>query len=366
MINLLIMDDEEIIVDGLYYLLKEKEKCKDMVIYKAYYADEGLDIILNHSIDIVLSDISMPGMSGLELFQVVNSRKLNVKFIFLTAYDNFDYIQTAFRSGGFDYILKTEPDETITMAINRVVDKIKQEREESHSVLEKYPKEVKQQPKVSRLCEMLKSLEAVKIMLDNVDLEQLHQYFEDIFNVLQDTKAFSKGMVEKAFYKISLMFSNYLNDNKLTSKLSQEFTLDKLANISHFESLDHLKAYYYELSQRIINCMDTKDVETNHMIEYVNQYIREHINEDISVNRISELVYLNPSYFSRLYKQSTGVTVTNYIAEVKLECAKKMLKDSNMKINQIAEKLGFDSVSYFIRFFKKYMKYSPQDYRNRR
>lgn len=366
MTNLLIMDDEEIIVDGLYHLLKYKEKYMALTLYKAYYADEGLDIILNHSIDIVLSDISMPGMSGLELFQAVNSRKLNVKFIFLTAYDNFDYIQTAFRSGGFDYILKTEPDEIIIAAIDRVIERIKQEREGKHSVLERYPDEVKQHSKASQLYEMLKSLEAVRIMLNSADLDQFHQYFDDIFILLQNYEAFSKGAVEKAFYDISLMFSNYLKDHKLTSKLNQDNSLDRLANVNHFESLDQLKTYYYELGKKIIACAERQDIETNHMIEYVNQYIREHINEDISVNRIAELVYLNPSYFSRLYKQNTGVTVTNFIAEVKLECAKQMLTDSNMKINQIAEKLGFDSVSYFIRFFKKYMKYSPQDYRNRR
>jgi two-component system response regulator YesN len=366
MINLLIMDDEEIIVDGLYYLLKHKKEYGDLAIYKAYYADEGLEIILNHSIDIVLSDISMPGMSGLELFQVVNRSKLNVKFIFLTAYDNFDYIQTAFRSGGFDYILKTEPDETIIAAIDRVVDRIKQEREVKHSVLEGYPDDVKQQAKALRLCEMLKSLEAVRVMLDSADLDQFHRYFDDIFKILQDNEALSKSMVEKAFYDISLMFGNYSKDNKLTSKLKQDDCLGKLTNVNHFETMDQLKAYYYELGQKIIDCAVRQDIETNHTIEYVNQYIREHINEDISVNRISELVYLNPSYFSRLYKQSTGVTVTNYIAEVKLEYAKHMLTDSNMKINQIAERLGFDSVSYFIRFFKKYMKYSPQDYRSRR
>ncbi len=252
MINLLIMDDEEIIVDGLFWLL-DKEKYRSLKIYKAYYADEGLDIIRNHAIDIVLSDISMPGMSGLELFDTVNRMKLNVKFIFLTAHDNFSYIQTALRSGGFDYILKTEPDEVITAAVDRVIDKIEQEREE----------------------------EASEILIDSDD----------------------DGLNTKAY---------------------------------------------------------------NHIIDYVNKYINEHINEDISVNRLSELVYLNPSYFSRLYKQSTGIPVTHYIAEVKLEYAKRMLKDSNMKINQIAEKLGFDSVSYFIRFFKKYMKYSPQDYRNKR
>lgn len=365
MINLLIMDDEEIIVDGLFCLLNE-QKYPEMMIYKAYDAAEGMDIIQNHSIDIVLSDISMPGMSGLDLLNAINRMALKVKFIFLTAYDNFDYIQTALRNGGFDYILKTEPDEIITAAVKRVVDKVRQEREEKRSVINMYPEDAGQNTKDSQLYEKLKSLEAVSIMLANADLDQFHQYFDEIFEILQDNKAISKRRLEKVFYDISFVFSNYLKENKLDSKLSQDFNLDKLANINYFDSLDKIKEYYYELGNRITDISKGEDIEANRITEYINKYIKEHINEDISVNRLSELVYLNPSYFSRLYKQSTGVTVTNYIAEVKLEYAKRLLKDSNMKINQIAEKLGFDSVSYFIRFFKKYMKYSPQDYRNKR
>lgn len=358
------MDDEEIIVDGLFHLLK-KTKNSELMIYKAYHSDEGLDIILHNSIDIVLSDICMPGMSGIDLLDIVNQKGIKVKFIFLTAYDNFDYIQTAIRNGGFDYILKTESDEKIIVAIDRLMEKIRSERQERHSVLDLYPDSVEQQPKALKLYDILKSLDAVHIMLDNSDYNQLYLYFDEIFEILQSNNAFSKKMVEKIFYNISFMFNNYLNENKLNSKLNQIFDLSKLININYFNSLEEIKAYYYELIEKIIDNLAQQNVEMNHVLDFVNKYINEHIDEDISVNRLAELVYLNPSYFSRFYKQNTGMTVTNYIAEIKLEKAKKMLKDSNLKINQIAQKLGFDSASYFIRFFKKYVKYSPQEYRDK-
>ena len=364
LISLLIMDDEEIIVDGLFHLLKNAKNF-ELTLFKAYHADEGLDIILHNTIDIVLSDICMPGMSGIELLEVVNQKGLKVKFIFLTAYDNFQYIQDAIRKGGFDYILKTESDERIIVAIDRVIEKIRYEDQERHSILELYPVNVEQHPKALLLYDKLKSLDAVHIMLDNSDQNQLHLYFNEIFEVLKCKHAFSQKMLEKIFYNISFMFNNYLNEKNLNIKLNEIFDLSKLININYFSSADEIKGYYFELIDKIIACLTLQKIEINHVVDFVNKYIKEHIDEDISVNRLAELVYLNPSYFSRFYKQITGITITNFIAEIKLDKAKKMLKDSNLKVNQIAEKLGFESSSYFIRFFKKYMRYSPQEYRDK-
>jgi len=68
---------------------------------------------------------------------------------------------------------------------------------------------------------------------------------------------------------------------------------------------------------------------------------------------------------SRLFKQITGTNLINYINEVRLNKAKEMLKNNKIKIHEIAASVGYESASYFTQFFKRALKISPQEYRDK-
>ena len=87
--------------------------------------------------------------------------------------------------------------------------------------------------------------------------------------------------------------------------------------------------------------------------------------EDISVEKLSELVYLSPGYFSYIFKKETGDTVSRFIRNYRMEQAKKLLSDTSMKIVQICKETGFSNVSYFIRSFKEKYKVTPKELRLR-
>jgi two-component system response regulator YesN len=83
----------------------------------------------------------------------------------------------------------------------------------------------------------------------------------------------------------------------------------------------------------------------------------------VSLVKLAELVYLNPAYLSRVYKQITGTNISDYIYNTRLSKAKKILRESNSKVQEIALAVGFESVAYFIRSFKKSTGMTPQEYR---
>jgi two-component system response regulator YesN len=87
------------------------------------------------------------------------------------------------------------------------------------------------------------------------------------------------------------------------------------------------------------------------------------LSEDLSLTKLGELVYLNPVYLSRLYKQTTGIGLSEYVTQVRLDKANVLLKETNMKIQDIAAAVGFESAAYFSRFFKKEMHVTPNEYR---
>lgn len=133
MYRLLIVDDEPIITDGLFDLFEDIKE-PEFDLYKAYSGSEALELMRKAKIDIVLSDICMPDINGLELQKEFNKQWPQCKVIFLTGFNDFNYIQDAIRNDSVDYILKTEGDEAILRAVNNAVSRIDKELRDSQYI----------------------------------------------------------------------------------------------------------------------------------------------------------------------------------------------------------------------------------------
>ncbi len=96
----------------------------------------------------------------------------------------------------------------------------------------------------------------------------------------------------------------------------------------------------------------------------VERYIVDHSHQELSIQTIADSVYLTPTYLCYLYKKATGKTINTFITEVKIEKAKHLLKDSTLRLSDIAEMLGYASQNYLTRIFTKTVGMSPTMYRN--
>ncbi|MDQ0877061.1 YesN/AraC family two-component response regulator [Paenibacillus sp. V4I3] len=98
-------------------------------------------------------------------------------------------------------------------------------------------------------------------------------------------------------------------------------------------------------------------------IEQVQQFIGLNLSRDISLTDAAALVHLNPSYLSQLFKQQTGGKFVDYVIEMRMEEAKKLLIKTSLRVSEIAERLGYGDISYFSSTFKKLTGCSPLEYR---
>ena len=87
--------------------------------------------------------------------------------------------------------------------------------------------------------------------------------------------------------------------------------------------------------------------------------------KDISLNDVAERVNLAPAYVSYIFKKETGQTLVKYITDIKMQKAKMLLEDMDMKIIQVARSLGYENQSYFNRLFKNYYGVTPGQYREK-
>ncbi|UJF32922.1 response regulator transcription factor [Paenibacillus hexagrammi] len=129
MIQLLIVDDEVHVVDRLSTTISWSSAGVEQV-HKAMSGQEALDLLEQISIDIVITDIQMPGMSGLQLISEIKRRYPKTRCILLSGYSDFNYAKEAILQGTEDYLLKPVTEEDLLAAVRRVREKLQLEWEE--------------------------------------------------------------------------------------------------------------------------------------------------------------------------------------------------------------------------------------------
>lgn len=97
--------------------------------------------------------------------------------------------------------------------------------------------------------------------------------------------------------------------------------------------------------------------------KFIEQYINEHYTEDITLQKLSELTYLNKYYIVHSFKKYKGLSPINYMIAKRIEEAQNLLTTTTMSLSKVAEALGFSSQSYFSQIFKKEVKVTPNQYR---
>ncbi|OUS76766.1 hypothetical protein B1748_09220 [Paenibacillus sp. MY03] len=197
--------------------------------------------------------------------------------------------------------------------------------------------------------------------------EQLEAEVRDLIemNVSRNVAYKYMGMLLVELMNTGIRYLNekQMNRQKLLS-LSEETALGgPLLNNELEERVGLLLDFY----MRIIDESEAGKIEnrkTEAVVASITQYIELHFAKDIYLETIADEIGLSAKYISRMFKESTGVTISDYINGFRMDKAKQLLVNTDMKITDIAEQVGINSRTTFLRVFKKHEGLSPTDYRN--
>ncbi len=143
------------------------------------------------------------------------------------------------------------------------------------------------------------------------------------------------------------------------SQLEYEFFI---RNVTTF---DEMKERLYSASKTLILSMKAeRESRSESRIEIAKAYMEQHYMEMLTLNQVAEHVELNPSYFSNLFKKETDVNFSEYLLNVRINMAKKLLLDPTIKVYEIGNMVGYEDAISFGRAFKKKIGMSPKEYRN--
>lgn len=249
--TILIVDDEPRSREGIKKALENWSSGQYQILISEN-ADSAIDIMKKQKVNILITDIRMPKITGITMLKTIKDQKHLPVVIVISAYSEFEYAQEALRLGVINYLLKPISKKKL---IEAVEDALKIDRDKERN---------------------------------------------DI---------------------ISRVVDNKLIDARVTDESVRE------------------------------------------PIQKALQYIDNHLKEELTQRDVAAHVYLNPSYFSVLFKEEIRLTFSEYITRRRIQHAKNLLISTKLSITDIAEESGYKTAKYFIKIFKELVGITPSGYR---
>ncbi|WP_169833011.1 PocR ligand-binding domain-containing protein [Geosporobacter ferrireducens] len=138
-----------------------------------------------------------------------------------------------------------------------------------------------------------------------------------------------------------------------------------IGQLSKIENIEDLSYWILKVLDRFMeNVFSLAHSKNAELIKTVLSYINKNYMNNITLEEVSGIVYLNPSYFSTIFKKETGVPFSTYLNKVRIQESKQLLKDINLSILDIALAVGFEDQSYYSKVFKKITGTTPKEYRD--
>jgi two-component system, response regulator YesN len=333
------------------------EKYGIEVIGEASDGQEGLRLIEEMSPDIVITDMKMPGMDGIELLQVLTERFPHIKLIVVSGYDDFVYMRQAIYSKVNEYLLKPINVDELNLALEKCTNEIKSQWDPFfYQSFWFTSKDLS-----SLIMEYKKTITSFFQDLNISGFENAQQRFYDQLKKME-------GIDRNVLFKIQYEFVHILEEQIIKNGCNvtdifekHEYLHDRLEL-----SLDRMMEQQRVLGKRFIEYMinlnkKKKRVNLQEIKEYIDRnFADSHISLEILANKF----FVSKEYLSKAFKNTYGCNITEYIVSRRMEQAKKLLQDNELQIKSIAQMVGYEDVSYFYRVFKKYFKISPGEMRS--
>lgn len=204
-------------------------------------------------------------------------------------------------------------------------------------------------------------LEAIK----STNITEVERLLKEFFNVITEIKI--------PYYKYQLILMQLLiNLIELIESLgfTHDEAFEKRLLFDELNSLNTIHEIEYWFKESIIPVImdkysEVSSTQHSNITDMVCSIIHDEFYKDLTLENVSERINFHPSYVSRVFKKETGLTFSDYLMRYRINKVKKLLREGNMKIAEIAQTFHYNSSASFIRSFKKIEGMTPGQYRKK-
>jgi two-component system response regulator YesN len=361
--KVLLVEDETIVRRFLRSLI-DWEAHGYTIIGEAANGEEAWKLLLNTTVDIVLTDIRMPVLNGFELIERIGAHGLPCEVVILSSYDDFEYVRTALKLNVSDYVHKaTISDAELLGCLQKA----------KADWLKKQAMRITEQSGAGHQTAL-----AVNLLKMALGSEADPQYTAELskglglwhepFHVAliasddaPELEADEEDQVVTFPFDKHWIVAGKSLDKPLAAWDADAIVVRYACAIAFADWPDVHAALKRELEQRVTEQDESRSFHAS--IRQALGYLQQHYRDDLTLEVMSEQVHVSPAYFSRLFQKETGVTFTQYLTQLRLQHAKSMLAQTEWPVYDIAERVGYRNTKYFMKLFKETIGCTPTEYR---
>ena len=336
MYRILLVDDEFPILEGMRIMLEDS----DIPVECIETAENGWDalkLVEKNIPDIIITDIKMPVMDGMELIKYLHSKCYRTAFIIISGFDDFVYTKQAIHYGVNEYLLKPVDSDELVDSVKRSIKKIEQINYMSYGNID---------PLISLFCDIIWRQDIAAYDSEFKNLVKTFDKMEPAYMVKVGNDIISEL---KSRLSIKIGYNIDISYEKFTGALRDEYV----------EWLDR----YFNILMNVIK--DSRFNFRTNFVSSVKAYMEENFNNEFSLEDIAKHIGFSVTYFSQLFKAHMGQPFVQYRNEFRVSKAKELLITSQESITNIAFDTGFSDSTYFIRVFKEITGMTPSEYKKR-
>ena len=371
--RLLIAEDEK-------YLREKVTKNIDWVAYGyevvvASDGEEALEIMEREQIDLLVTDIRMPGMDGIELTERAKALNEELKVIVISGHAEFELAQASIRLGVEDYLLKPFRSERLLEVVEKARAKLEARKEQlaqeskreqlARQLLEKRVSGVfgwlanpnfflsqSNHATRHRLAEILRSGTPAEldkeIELFHAALDCYERDGENVYILLNDIVITTLTTVKDLGFELEQVVN-------IMSKHLPTTSQGDLADLKHW-----VASFLLDINELI---KSRPEGDSEQLIKTMKNYVDQNYRSGVTLHALANQLNMSPSQLSKLFLSYVGENFSDYVNGLK-EKAKELLKATDYRVYEIADFLGFSDAYYFSSWFKRTVGCSPTEYRD--
>lgn len=360
----------------------------------------AIEYLKENKADVILSDVRMPGISGIELAKYINDNNMNIPIVLVSAYDDFKYAQEAMRYGVKYYLLKVIDTNELVAIMNN----IKKELDERKTVLNNKLLINKEMFFYDILFKIFTNKEEIKTIYNALEydipydsavcdiyslkINCLERLVSDKYN--GDFDAFKEMLVEMLwmmygkryvmaskpknsdFLIIALCHAKepHIASEQIEYEIFELFSLDAKVKNRRFKTLYDLykeNAVYDGKEKRNIENVHEMQENADVKDEYIQtalEYINGNYNKAISRTDVAEFIHLNSDYFGCIFKERMGKNFSEYLMNIRMKKAIELLKTGE-NLERVAFAVGYQDVRNFRRNFQRFTGVTFSEFKNK-
>lgn len=350
MLKVLIADDDKLVRKGLIATMPWSDFGM-RVVGEASNGQKAYEFIEQNEIDLLITDLAMPVMSGIELMRKLAYEYPHIWMVVLTFHQDFETVQEALRIGAIDYIAKVQLEEEEAENVLRRI---------SERIARGHQRDMQQRPD-----DREKAKSAGPSAISDRDWSNVRDSWSSLQWIMNDTK-FDDNVAQLRRMKLPMprLVSLFQEAMMEWTRIVPGHLVQPNVPLQSFESWTDLEEWLVKARKRLRNALSKPYSEevTQSILKAVS-FMNKHLSEELRVADVAKQAAMSRSYFSLCFKDIIGKSFHDYLRDARLANAKAMLKETANPIYRVAQQCGYPNEKYFTRVFREQIGMLPSEYR---